>query len=272
MDCRQPPQVPKEGLAVIFRLVSLSLILCFFWGCAPNKIVFKETSSNSPAHQPVPPLTTDQLFGLRNPHGMISDPESGQYALREVMENYLSLKEKASQNGWHLILVSGYRTFYSQRRIWNNYDKSYENMKSLSEKARVRAIMSVVSVPGLSRHHWGTDLDISEETLRGQLVKIQPDTPKKVIQFYQWMEQNAPQFGFCKVYLGDRGAVVDEPWHWSYFPFSRVYAGQILEIRNFSKIMDIKVARVNYLMKNFPFILKKETQSTNIECLADGKN
>ena len=250
------------------RLVSLFLLLSLLLGCAPKKVIVIPAESPVPPPQP-PTLTTSQLLGLKTPHGMISDPESGQFALKQVMESYWKLKGQASQDGWHLILVSAHRTFYSQRRIWNDYDKPLRKMSSLSEKARVRSIMSVVSVPGLSRHHWGTDLDISEESLRGQLLKINPDTPKKVLDFYRWMEENAPRFGFCKVYLGKRGAVVDEPWHWSYFPFSRVYTKQFMEITDFSKIMNDKVAEVGYLMRNFTLILKRETQSLNYDCLAE---
>lgn len=238
------------------------------WGCAPKAVIVQPQPAPLPSSAP-PPLTTGQLFGLRTPHGMITDPETGQYALKEVMEAYWKLKEQAAHSGWHLILVSGHRTFYSQRRIWNKFDKSLLKMSSLDEKARVRAIMSVVSVPGLSRHHWGTDMDISEESLRGRLVKITPSTPKKVLDFYRWMEENAPHFGFCKVYLGKRGAVVDEPWHWSYFPFSRVYERQFMEIKDFKRVMDVKVAEVRYLMRNFPQILKRETQSINTDCQVD---
>ena len=250
-------------------LTALTVSLAL-WGCAPKAIVVKpEPSPALTAPSTTPPLTTGQLLGLHNPHGMISDPETGQFALKEVMEAYWKLKEQAAHSGWHLILVSGHRTFYSQRRIWNKFDKSLQKMSSLDQKGRVRAIMSVVSVPGLSRHHWGTDMDISEESLRGRLMKIQPDTPKRVMDFYRWMEENAPHFGFCKVYLGKKGAVVDEPWHWSYFPYSRVYEQQFLGIKDFNRIMDIKVAEVNYLMRNFHQILKRETQSINTDCQVD---
>jgi hypothetical protein len=212
-------------------------------------------------------LEDAQLLGLERPPGMIEDPESGHYALPEVMQSYWKLKQKAAQDGWHLILVSGYRSFKNQTRIWNHYDGLYQKTdKQLDEKGRVRAIMSLVSVPGLSRHHWGTDLDISELSLRGQLMNVHPNTPTKVVEFYNWMEQNAPQFGFCKVYMGKRGAVRDEPWHWSYFPFSRVYQEQFMAISDFHLIMNDKVANVDYLIKNFAIVFKQETKSINTEC------
>lgn len=237
--------------------------------CAPRQALQPSPAPTPSAAIPAQPpaLSDEQLLGLVRPPGMIRDPDSGKYALPEVMQNFWKLKDKAAQDGWHLILVSGYRSFKAQREIWNHFDDLYQKTdKQLDEKGRVRAVMSLVSVPGLSRHHWGTDLDISENSLRGQLVNIHPDTPTRVVEFYNWMELHAPQFGFCKVYLGKRGAVRDEPWHWSYFPFSQTYQQQFMAIQDFHRILDIHVHNVHYLMKNFPSVFKQETRSINTEC------
>jgi hypothetical protein len=209
---------------------------------------------------------------MKRPPGMIPDPETGEYALPGVMQSYWKLKEKAAQDGLHLVLVSGYRSFKSQTGIWNRYDRLYRKTDKLDAEGRVRAAMSLVSVPGLSRHHWGTELDISEKKLRGQLVNVQPATPAKVVEFYNWMEHNAPQFGFCKVYLGKRGAVRDEPWHWSYFPYSRHYEEQFMEIKDFSKILDDRVDDVKYLRNHFEEVFKQETRSINTECSLEIQN
>jgi zinc D-Ala-D-Ala carboxypeptidase len=236
-------------------------------GCAAKRIAIKSTVS-SPIPQP-PALGEDQLLGFKRPEGMVKDPASGKYALKDVMEAYWDLKERAAKEGWHLILASGYRSFYAQRQIWNRYEQAYRMDPHLDEKGRVRAIMSIVSVPGLSRHHWGTDLDISEDSLKGRLTPLTPDTPQKVVDYYRWMEENAPQFGFCKVYEGKKGAVMDEPWHWSYLPFSTVYERQFMEIKDFTRILDVHVGDVHYLMKNLPKIIKKEVGSISPQCRWD---
>ncbi len=252
------------------KLILIFIAALLFDGCAPTRQAIKTTVAPPSAPTPIPPqppdLNTDQLLGLQKPPNLVHDTESAQYAQKAVMESFWKLKQKAAQDGWHLILVSGYRSFYQQRHIWNHFDSLYKKTDNLDEKGRVRAIMSLVSVPGLSRHHWGTELDISEISLRGQLVNVHPDTPEKVVKFYAWMEDNAPQFGFCKVYLGKRGAVRDEPWHWSYFPFSRVYQEQFMAIKDYRRILNDKVANVDYLMKNFPKVFKQETRSINTDC------
>jgi LAS superfamily LD-carboxypeptidase LdcB len=182
------------------------------------------------------------------------------------MKAYWALKEKAREDHWRLILVSGYRSFRSQRRIWNASDEAYLKKGATDQKKRVEAVMSLASVPGLSRHHWGTDLDISETSLRGQLVNIESDTPEKVLKFYRWMEENAPKFGFCKVYLGNDGPVKHEPWHWTYLPFSKTYQKRFMAIEDFKRIFDINIEDVDYLMKNFKRILEGEKRSINPAC------
>ena len=250
------------------RLFIVLMALNCLWGCAPHRLGLMPSAAPVPSQLPPQPpvLTIDQLLGLQRPPDLIRDTDSDQYAQRAVMESFWKLKEKAAQSGWHLILVSGYRSFNHQRHIWNHFDSLYQKTDNLDQKGRARAVMSLVSVPGLSRHHWGTELDISEASLRGQLVNVHPDTPNKVVQFYDWMEQNAPQYGFCKTYIGKHGAVRDEPWHWSYLPFSRIYQQQFMAIKDFHGIMNDKVSNVGYLMKNFPKILKQEIRSINTEC------
>jgi LAS superfamily LD-carboxypeptidase LdcB len=247
-----------------FRFFTLLLALVTLMGCAVQSRVLKPGSLSAP---PVPPtLTDDQILGFKKPPGLIQDNETSQFAMKEVMEAYWKLRDRAAQDGWHLILVSGYRSFYAQRQIWNYYDMIYLKDSKLTAKFRVRRIMSLVSVPGLSRHHWGTDLDISEQNLRGRLLVARSDRTPKIVDFYHWMEQNAPRFGFCKVYLGKKGAVRDEPWHWSYFAFAATYQNQLMRIQDFRKILNDKVGDVDFLTNNFPEIFKKETQSINSEC------
>jgi zinc D-Ala-D-Ala carboxypeptidase len=255
-------------------LLILGTVFVFSAGCASHRAVTRTSPPTtkpftppvvSESH-PAPPLSDEQLLGFKRPEGMVQDNPSGEYALREVMESYWALWRDAQQNGWRLTLVSGYRSFYAQRKIWNQYAEEYRKRNNLTEEGRVRAIMSLAAVPGLSRHHWGTELDISEETLRGQLGTIESDISPRVLDFYRWMGENAPRFGFCKVYAGQKGSIREEHWHWSYIPFSRVYGRQFAEIKSFKRIMNIDVEEVEYLRRNFPKIQQRENRSMNQEC------
>jgi len=248
------------------RILPTLLLLGCLVGCAPTR-----TSLKPPAFQafpvPTPPaLTDEQLMGLQKLRGLWKDEESGQFALKEVMEAYRDLREAALKDGWRLQLVSGYRSFGNQRRIWNKNDRRLADREDLTEGAKVRIIMSTVSIPGLSRHHWGTELDITERSLRGQLVPLKEGTPKKVRDFYDWMERNAPRYGFCRVYQGKGGSIVDEPWHWSYHPFASIYQEQFVKIGDFKGILNKDVAGIRYIIRNFGEIFTLAVRSVDSGC------
>ena len=73
-------------------------------------------------------------------------------------------------------------------------------------------------MPGTSRHHWGTDIDMNnfenEYFESGQGLKE-----------YEWLVANGASFGFCQVYTEKDEKRPDgyqlEKWHWSYLPISK---------------------------------------------------
>ncbi|MGH7739626.1 MAG: D-alanyl-D-alanine carboxypeptidase family protein [bacterium] len=236
---------------------------------APKAVVLAAPSvSPTPAPAPAEPptMTKAQLLGFRDPPDMATDPESGKRAQAAVIAAYEKLRVKALENGWHLILVSGYRSYWHQVRLWNErYHKVSPDDKMTTDQ-RVRAIMDYVDLPGLSRHHWGTELDISEESLRGQLLHRSPDLPQRVKDFYAWMADNAPLFGFCRTYKGTGGFIQDEPWHWSYQPYSRVYTAQFESIHDFRIIEQKSVLGSDYVLKHFPEIYQGLENSVDPAC------
>lgn len=79
------------------------------------------------------------------------------------------------------------------------------------------------TVPGLSRHHWGTDLDITSVTESNW-------TTPKYLKLSAWLECHAPYYGFFKAFTDDpsRGGHKHEPWHYSYLPISKPLLGILL--------------------------------------------
>lgn len=217
--------------------------------------------------QKVPVLDPAQLLGFKRPPDMITDPTTHQRAMRIVMEAFQALKINAQKDGWDLILVSGYRSFNYQTRLWNmEYDQTFKE-PDLTEEQKIERVLDYTSLPGLSRHHWGTELDISERSLRGQLFKDDPKLPKKVRDFYEWMEENAPRYGFCKTYNGTSGVINDEPWHWSFKAYSRIYERQLQGLSDFSMIFDPSVEGYDYVREHFSHIYEREMQSVDPNCL-----
>jgi len=81
-------------------------------------------------------------------------------------------------------------------------------------------------MPGTSRHHWGTDVDINSV----DRAYFESPLGRKV---YAWLAANAGDYGFCQTYT-PKGADrprghEEEPWHWSYCPVAKNYLKQYVQ-------------------------------------------
>ncbi|MXV38171.1 D-alanyl-D-alanine carboxypeptidase family protein [Flavobacteriaceae bacterium Ap0902] len=143
------------------------------------------------------------------------------FNLREEAANSLSaMLKEASKSGFNPYVVSSYRSYNHQKRIWNNKYTRFTK-DGLSPQATIEKIIKYSTIPGTSRHHWGTDFDII-----GSAKNI-PSNPLHEKHFNQggqyhafklWLNENSIQFGFKEVYTNnpDRKGFKYEPWHFSY--------------------------------------------------------
>jgi hypothetical protein len=81
------------------------------------------------------------------------------------------------------------------------------------------------ALPGASRHHWGTDLDLIDgnaaaAAYRDKLTRkaFAPGGPFAPAS--EWLETHAARFGFFRPSQGVRSAVQPEPWHFSFAPIA----------------------------------------------------
>lgn len=136
-------------------------------------------------------------------------------------------------------IVSSFRDFDRQLAGWNLkatgkrplYDDNDSplDFNSLSSKEILYAILKWSAVPGGSRHHWGTDIDIFDaskmkreevELLQSECV---PGGPCG--DLHLWLDEKIVQnksYGFFRPYETDRGGVGQEKWHISYSPISKL--------------------------------------------------
>ncbi|MBR9805003.1 M15 family metallopeptidase, partial [bacterium] len=100
--------------------------------------------------------------------------QMGPHALhRDTLPAFQLLQSRARESGYSLAIVSAYRSYEHQLKIWNAkasgeravLDASGEpiDIMSLTDEQRVPALMKWSALPGASRHHWGTDIDIYDE-------------------------------------------------------------------------------------------------------------
>lgn len=151
-----------------------------------------------------------------------------------VLADFAALQQAASQAGFTLMVASGYRSFARQLAIWNgkfngekpvlDADSQPLDITQLSDDARVKAILRWSALPGASRHHWGTDLDVYDKRALAphQRLALTPpeydDGPQAA--FSQWLKTHAPQWGFFLPYAEGKGGVAREPWHISHIATS----------------------------------------------------
>jgi LAS superfamily LD-carboxypeptidase LdcB len=102
----------------------------------------------------------------------------------------------------------------------------------LSAAAQIEAIMLYSALPGASRHHWGTDLDVwdlaavpADYVL--QLTPAEYAAGGPFARLSDWLSRYAGQFGFFRPYRTFRGGVAAEPWHLSYRPLASTYLQQL---------------------------------------------
>ena len=132
---------------------------------------------------------------------------------------FAALRRAAAADGIELVPVSAFRDFARQLAIWNGkYAAS-----ALPPAQRIPAILQWSAVPGLSRHHWGTDFDLIDRNAlpQGYRVSLVPPEYAPGGPFHRlsgWLEANAARFGFFRPYRGIRSGVQPEPWHYSFAP------------------------------------------------------
>lgn len=182
-------------------------------------------AQNLPSDQPLPPKPhsgrLDDVHGqggrdhLRAVPNQFTNKE--EWVHHNVYPALMTLISAAKQDGIDLSIVSAYRSYAHQRRIWENKWGSASD----TDIEKARQILRYSSFPGTSRHHWGTDIDFNSVTLDYW------NSPKGR-NTYRWLTNNAPKFGFCQVYASGRNkGYSDEPWHWSHTPTANYYYHQI---------------------------------------------
>lgn len=157
---------------------------------------------------------------------------------KDAIADFTRLAQDAKHEGFDLRIVSSYRDYSAQLRIWNEkadgkrplLDKEGKALdhSKLSPDEIVTAILRWSALPGASRHHWGTDFDIAPANLgpkdyQVQLVPQEIEPGGVFEDFGVWLDDRLPFKGFYRPYAEDRGGVSPEWWHLSYAPVSKHY-------------------------------------------------
>jgi LAS superfamily LD-carboxypeptidase LdcB len=148
---------------------------------------------------------------------------------------WLAMQKAAKLDGFTLEIASGFRGFERQLTIWNNkysgrtavknIDNRTLDLKVISEKEKLDAILLYSALPGASRHHWGSDIDVYATNVLSehQSLQLEPWEYQQGGPFFQlslWLNEHSKNFDFYFPYDKFRGGIATEPWHLSYAPLS----------------------------------------------------
>ena len=116
----------------------------------------------------------------------------------EAYSAFLNLKEAASNNGFDIELISGFRSYETQTGLYNNYVATYGQAEADTFSAR----------PGTSEHQTGLAMDV------GWIDDSYGDTPSGI-----WLANNCYKYGFIIRYPKGKESITGykyEPWHIRY--------------------------------------------------------
>lgn len=156
---------------------------------------------------------------------------------KDVFPDFENLRQAAAHAGFSIKVESGYRSFERQLSIWNRKAKGElpllnENGKCFREKAEndeslMRRILLWSALPGASRHHFGTDIDVVDSNAipKDYNVELTPSECEGMFApFHAWLSEQIESnksFGFARVFEKGRGKIQPEPWHLSHLPTAR---------------------------------------------------
>ncbi|MBE0367721.1 M15 family metallopeptidase [Pseudoalteromonas aurantia] len=177
----------------------------------------------------------------------------GQLLHRDIIDDLVCLTQHAKDAGFTLSIASGYRNFERQMLIWNskflgkravlNKQNAPVNLTGFDDLEKCHAIMLFSALPGGSRHHFGTDLDIYaiNSLPDNQKLQLEPWEYAKGGPFYDfncWLDSNLAKFGFYRPYARFNGGVAAEPWHISHIKTSS-YISQAQNVDNLQSAIQL---------------------------------
>ncbi len=190
--------------------------------------------------------------------------KSNIYLRKQAYASFTKMYDAAQKEGLSLTIVSAFRSFYHQKSIWESKwtGKRKVHGKDLSKSTpdiyqRAKIILQYSSMPGSSRHHWGTDIDIysleNENFEKGMGLKI-----------YKWLNTHASEYGFYQTYTANRPyGYEEEKWHWSYLPIAKPMIKAFMEQISIKDFQGFQGSQTADSMK----IIEHYVMGINGECL-----
>jgi LAS superfamily LD-carboxypeptidase LdcB len=173
-------------------------------------------------------------YGLGTPELVEFQP--GYFVDKAIVNDLCALSAAAKASGFELRVESAYRSFEKQLSIWNRKARGELTLLSATgepmerptdEEELMYAILTWSALPGASRHHLGTDIDVVDGAACPEDYEVQL-TPAECegmfAKFHAFLTERMETdsaFGFSRVFVPGRGKIRPEGWHIAHLPTSR---------------------------------------------------
>lgn len=230
-----------------------------------------------------PNLLAPILVGQTDSH--LCTPEEaeplGASIHRDALHAFRELRLAALADGFDLVILSGYRSFDRQLSIWNrkaagelpvlDSDARPLDIRTLSDRDLAFAILRWSALPGASRHHWGTDVDVYDAAAKPpdydvELIPAEVNRGGMFAPLHEWLDARmaaGTAFGFFRPYDLDRGGVAPERWHLSYAPIASAYLRMLTPLLLRDTIAQADMALKDVVLEHLTEIFERFVANTN---------
>jgi LAS superfamily LD-carboxypeptidase LdcB len=197
---------------------------------------------------------------------------------RAIVDPWRHLVQDARAAGFEPAIASGYRDYARQLAIWNAKAGGTRpvldergiplQLAGMDEWSQVQAILRWSALPGASRHHWGTDIDIYDRAAVPDHYQVQL-TPEEVAPdgpfgpLHRWLDERiaaGSSHGFFRPYDRDRGGVAPERWHLSHAPTAARYQRQLTVATLLDELDTPTLALRTAIAEHWPAIYERYIQ------------
>jgi LAS superfamily LD-carboxypeptidase LdcB len=226
-------------------------------------------------------LSARQLTGQVESH--LEYRDEGRALQAPCWKAFEQLQNAASSAGFDLQIASAFRSFDRQLGIWNSKARGERpvhddqgvgiDLGPLEPLEKIRAILRFSALPGASRHHWGTDLDVfdaaavsADYQLQLSPAEVAPDGVFAAL--HAWLDTRiatGSAFGFQRPYSRDAGGVAPERWHISYAPLAADYPLALTVAVLETALLDSGLELLQPVLEQLPEIHRRYVRPASIK-------
>ena len=213
-------------------------------------------------------ISTASVYGLDSSH-LVN--YQGHQLEQDTATALTLMREAAKHHGIDIAICSAHRSFEKQLQIWNskargkrtllNIDSQPESIQDKSDKELVNLILLWSALPGTSRHHWGTDVDLYDANAIAlkqlALVSVEYQDNGPCAPLHAWLVNHAHEFGFYFPFQLGLSGVSPEPWHLSYFPVANLLLNSFDLDKITSVLKEADIELKDELMTRLPDIINE---------------